>query len=576
MTSKVAWESWGEAAFARAAGEDKPVLLSISAVWCHWCHVMDRTTYADERVAEAIARNFVAVRVDNDERPDVNARYNMGGWPTTAFLTPDGAILTGATYLPPETMLRALDEITAFYQRERSQIEERSLQMRNARTAYTLAASEDLQPELLDRYTASVLADYDEEFGGFGESPKFPQPELLDFLLTRWRGANDVRAYDAVAATMRAMSGGGMYDPVEGGYFRYSTTRDWTVPHFEKMAEDHGGLLRVLARLELWAPAQQWRDDLARTLRYVRGVLRDPQTGLFAGSQDADEAYYALNAAERAKRDAPFIDRRSYSNWTAHLAGAFAWCATALDDPALMSEAEQTLDTLHRRALDEHGFLLHVLAPGEAARVGGLLTDQAAYLRALLDLYELGGETRFLERARSLAGLVIERFGGPDGGFQDRLAVENLGRLAQPDRPLPENGILAESLLRLATILHDDDLFRAAEQTLRVYGRTFERAGAFAATYARALMRRLAPALGVRLTGARAQRLRFVQAAARLPSPFATLEHEAQGTPAAALCLGTACAAPVGDGAQLAQAYLGLVRNMASPAGVEQNGGPHA
>ncbi|MDE2483360.1 MAG: thioredoxin domain-containing protein [bacterium] len=557
--SDIAWMTWGEAAFARARTEDKPILLSISAVWCHWCHVMDDTSYRDPGVVDRINANYVPVRVDNDERPDINARYNMGGWPTTAFLAPDGTTLTGATYLPPAQMRRALDEIAQFYTEKKGEIAERAAEMRATRRTYEPSTPDALRGALVDAIAAQIADAYDEEFGGFGDAPKFPQPEALEFLLAEWRVRRDTRLHEMVARTMREMARGGMYDHVEGGFFRYSTTRDWSVPHFEKMSEDHAGLVRVLAQLQLAAPSDDWHAIARSALGYVRTVLRDPVTGFFAGSQDADEAYFALPLDERHARTAPFVDRRAYANWTSALAGAFAWASVAFDDDALAAEAATALDALHERMRDDDGLLYHVAAPGEAPRVRGLLADQSAYLRALLDLHEVTGAPRFLERARTHADLLIARFGATDGGFYDRADLEaSIGRLELPDRPIIENGIVAESLLRLGAMTGDTRYHGEAERTLLLYARTHGSAGSFAATYARALRRYLLPTLSVRVTGAPERTEAFREAARRLPDPFTTVYADAAGNPAAYLCLGTLCAAPVTDAAELRAAYDAL------------------
>ena len=244
---------------------------------------------------------------------------------------------------------------------------------------------------------------YDDEYGGFGDAPKFPQPEVHEFLLGEWRHSRNQRLYEMVARTMISMSRGGMYDHVEGGFFRYSTTRDWSVPHFEKMAEDHAGLLRVLSTLVFFAPTDEFRATLVSAMGYVRRVLRDPQTGFFAGSQDADEAYYTLPLEERRTREEPYVDRTSYTNWTCALAGAQCLVARALDDDTLLAEALQTLDNVADRLVDQSGLLYHVLAQGGAPEVRGLLSDQVAYARALLDAHEISGEARFLARARSIS-----------------------------------------------------------------------------------------------------------------------------------------------------------------------------
>ena len=553
--SKIEWMSWGEEAFARAAREDRPILLSISAVWCHWCHVMDDTTYTDPDVIDKINTHYVAIRVDNDERPDVNARYNMGGWPTTAFLTPDGMTLTGATYLPANHMRRALDDMLMFYASQKSDIARRAAEIKSARVTYATSYPDSLNASLVDELVNGIVANYDEEFGGFGDAPKFPQPELLDFLLTEWRVKDDPHLYEIVARTLAEMSQGGMYDHVEGGFFRYSTNRDWSVPHFEKMAEDHAGLIRVLSQLQLRVPTAHTHDTLGSALEYLHNVLLDPTTHLFAGSQDADEGYFALPMVERMKRKAPFVDRRSYSNWTAALAGAFAWASLAMQDAVLSAQCLATLDTMHETLRDESGLLFHVIAPGEEPRISGLLTDQVAYIRALLDAHEITGEPRLLERAVAHADLTMTRFMAPEGGFYDSAHSDKLGRLEIPDRPINENGIMAENLLRLHTMTQNQSYYEAAQAVLTLYAKTFERAGSFAATYARALRRYLSPAVSVRVVGDASETAPFRAAARALPSPFVTVHGEIGPEPAGYVCVGEVCAPPVRQATGLAAAY---------------------
>ena len=354
---------------------------------------------------------------------------------------------------------------------------------------------------------------------------------------------------------MLSMARGGTYDHVEGGFFRYSTTRDWSVPHFEKMAEDHAGLVRVLAGLVLFAPTDEFRATLVSAMGYVRRVLRDPQTGFFAGSQDADEAYYALSLEERREREAPYVDRTSYTNWTCGLAGSLALAARALDDDAMLAEAMQTLDNVDRRLVETSGLLYHVLAPGGAPEVRGLLADQVAYARALLDAHEISGEARFLERTRSIVDAVIENFAASDGGFYDRVASdEALGRLALQDRPIIENGVFADVLLRLAALTEDAHYRERAKEVLQLYVDGAGAAGPFAAPYARALRRYRVPELSVRIVGEPTATDEFREAALRLPMPFVSIrtlspsQAERLGMPAeeaAYVCVTGACGAPV-------------------------------
>jgi uncharacterized protein len=556
---EIPWSAWTPDAFERARQLDKPILLAISAVWCHWCHVMDETSYSDPEVIAAIGEGFVPIRVDNDERPDVNARYNMGGWPTTAFLTPDGTMITGATYLPPEQMRRALAEVTRFYAGSKDEIAQRAAEQRHGRRTDGSVGDQELRPSMIARVVEEVSDSYDPDYGGFGEAPKFPQPEVLELLLLEHRVNGEARLYEMVAKTLLEMSAGGTYDHVEGGFFRYSTTRDWSVPHFEKMAEDHAGLLRALTGAYAISHHGGLRATLISTLRYVRTVMRDPISGFFAGSQDADEEYYALPLEERKKRIAPFVDRTVYANWNAMLAGAFFVAAHALDDDELAVEGAATLDALYDRMRDGD-LLYHVLRDSDGPAVRGLLVDQVAYLRALLDAHETTGEVRFRQRAVACADAIVKHFQAEDGGFYDHAAIEaKLGRLESRDRPIGDNGLLADSLLRLATMTGAGIYREAAGRALRVFARTYGRAGSLAAAYARALRRYLAPEISVTIAGPPAQTAGFREAARNLPDPLVTIVTDpADRNAAAHICVGTTCGSPTDDAAKLRASYDAL------------------
>jgi uncharacterized protein len=527
---------------------------------------MDETTYSDSGVIETINHRYVPVRVDNDHRPDVNARYNMGGWPTTAFLAPDGTALTGATYLPATAMRRALDEIADFYRDHKHEIAER-VAVTTPRRAAGRQHESDLDAVPIVELVEALRAGFDNEYGGFGSEPKFPQPEVHEFLVEEWRHGGGQDLHDMAARTLLAIARGGMYDHVEGGFFRYSTTRDWSVPHFEKMTEDHAGLIRVLAMLVVFAPSQELRETLASAVGYVRRVLRNAGTAFFAGSQDADEAYYERSLEERRTSEAPYVDRTSYTNWTCALAGALCWAARAIDDDALLGEALQTLDAVDARLIGDDGLLYHVFLPDGTRHVRGLLADHVAYARALLDAHEVSGEARFAERARTVTDLVLAKFCAGEGGFYDRLpGDEALGRLALADRPITDNGLFAETLLRMAALFGDNRYRDNARDVLRVYYSTASTAGSFAATYARALRRFLAPELTVKIVGDPASTDAFREAALRLPIPIAAIrtlapsdagsaQLPAQPHPAAYVCTDVACGAPVSDAADLRAAY---------------------
>jgi len=558
--AEIGWMEWGSEAFERAASANRPILLGISAVWCHWCHVMDETTYSDQRVIDLIRERYVPIRVDNDQRPDVNARYNMGGWPTTAFLSPAGDILTGGTYIAPDDFVHTLEHVAHIWATDRDDLEARMQAKKHAHTH----SPGTIEPDAPAAIASAIVDGYDEEFGGFGTAPKFPQSDALRFLLLayrhdRARGKADERLYDVLARTALAMARGGMYDHVEGGFFRYSTTRDWSIPHFEKMAEDHAGLLRFYADLYRVSGNPQFAQTLRSALRWLRTVLRNPGSVLFGGSQDADEEYFSLALESREKRQAPYVDRTVYTNWNAGIASALIAASIALDDDTLLDEARATVDELCGEMLGAGGLAMHFRSPGGPPQVGGLLTDQVALIDALLCVHGATGEAIYLERARSLADATIARLWREDGGFADTDDASALGNVRVPYAPLDENAKLADALLRLGAIVHEERYAQTGRATLESFGNRWQRAGAFAATYGAALMRLLEEPVTITIVGVPQRSAALRDAALRLPDPLAVV-HSASSddAPLATVCSGTRCAAPATDAATLQESWDAL------------------
>jgi len=558
--AEIDWMEWGPAAFDRATSTNRPILLGISAVWCHWCHVMDETTYSDQRVIDMVREHYVPIRVDNDQRPDVNARYNMGGWPTTALLSPGGDILTGGTYIPPDDFVRVLEHVAQMWANDRENLEQKIQANKHTHVHPPV----DIDPDAPPAIANAIIAGYDEEFAGFGTAPKFPQSDALRYLLLLYRrdrvtGKADERLYDILARTALAMARGGMYDHVEGGFFRYSTTRDWSIPHFEKMAEDHAGLLRFYADLYRVSANPQFAQTLRSALRWLRSTLRNPQSALFGGSQDADEEYFSLALESRQRRAAPYVDRTVYTNWNAGLASALIAASIALDDDTLLDDARAAVDALCSEMLDSDGLAMHFRAPGGSPQISGLLTDQVALLDALLNLHAATGLSDYLDRAGTLADTTIARLRRDDGAFADNDDAQALGNLRVPHAPLDENAKLADALLRLAAILHEERYTKVARGILESFGGKWQRAGSFAAPYGAAVLRLLSEPLTIAIAGApeRSQKLR--DAALRLPDPLAVVHTTPSGdAPLATICSGTRCAAPATNAATLQESWDAL------------------
>ena len=304
MHQPIQWREWGEEAFALAKRENKPMLLDIGAVWCHWCHVMDRESYDNPEVAQIINQRFIPIKVDRDERPDIDSRYQaavsaltgQGGWPLTAFLTPDGKPFYGGTYFPPDDhwgrpgFKRVLVAIANAFQQKREEVAEQAGMVESAisQAESLTGPSAKFNPGVVDAIVKSGLDMFDRDHGGFGQAPKFPHPAALDLLIEQYSRSRDDRLRSVFVTTLEKMAKGGVYDQLAGGFHRYSVDERWVVPHFEKMSYDNSELLKNYVHA-YQATGSQFFADVARDIvRWVDEWLSDQGKGGFYASEDAD------------------------------------------------------------------------------------------------------------------------------------------------------------------------------------------------------------------------------------------------------------------------------------------------
>src|SRR5580692_11009177 len=311
MHQPVQWQEWGEAAFEKAKAEDKPILLDIGAVWCHWCHVMDRESYESADTAKIINDQFIAVKVDRDERPDVDTRYQaavsaisgQGGWPLTAFLTPDGKPYFGGTYFPPSDQHgrpgfpRVLLTMAEAFQKRRDEVNESAVSVMAAieQNESFMGRAGNPGPELVAKLVSSALKQFDARSGGFGSQPKFPHSGAIDLLLdvasrVSVGGIDDASeaAKNAAMVTLQKMAKGGIYDHLAGGFHRYSVDDRWVVPHFEKMAYDNSELLKNYVHAFQTFVEPEAARVAREMVRWMDEWLSDRERGGFYASQDAD------------------------------------------------------------------------------------------------------------------------------------------------------------------------------------------------------------------------------------------------------------------------------------------------
>ena len=519
----VDWYPWGEEAFARARAEDKPILLSVGYAACHWCHVMEDESFEDEETAALMNERFVNVKVDREERPDVDSLYmdallalsGHGGWPMTLFLTPEGEPFLGGTYYPPEprhglaSFRQVLVAVSDVYKDRRGDVATQAAALVDAvRRSSELAPSrEPLTEGLLREAVLGLRSQFDPEWGGFGPAPKFPPSSALEFLL-RMHLRGDPDALGMVTATLDGMAAGGMYDLVGGGFHRYSVDESWLVPHFEKMLYDNALLASAYLHGWLVTGEERYRRVVEETLDYVLRELALPEGG-FASAQDADtegvegltftwtpddgvreellrpfeDGRFILRgeiADEerrrlfelRERRSKPARDDKAIASWNGLLLAVLAEAGRRLDRADWVEAAVHLAEFLLGPLSGEGGRLFRTYRAGQAKNTG-YLEDYADVANGLLELHLATGRLRWLEEANRLARLAVELFEDAErGGFYLSPAdgEELVARKKDfDDHPTPAgNSMLAFVLLKLARIYGDDELERRAVGVFRL------------------------------------------------------------------------------------------------------------
>jgi uncharacterized protein YyaL (SSP411 family) len=527
----VNWHQWGDEAFELAQAEGKPLLVSVGYSSCHWCHVMAHESFEDPATAALMNELFVNVKVDREERPDVDAvtmeatvgMTGSGGWPTTVFMTPDGKPFYAGTYFPPEprhgmaSFRDLLEAVARAWSERREDIERQAGQIDEAlrRSSELRPSTEPLTESILAEGARGIARTFEPAFGGFGGAPKFPAASTLEFLLRR----GDEDALSMVTATLDGMAAGGMYDVVGGGFHRYSVDERWLVPHFEKMLYDNAVLASTYLHGWLVTGRNRYREIVVETVDYLVREMLLPEGGL-ASAQDADTdgvegltytwtAEEASSAgiprellepfehgrfivrgeldpelrqrllAERATREQPFRDDKVLASWNGLALGALAEAAYRLERVDWL-EIARGMGQFLLGPLSEDGRLLRSRRDGRASGTG-YLDDYANVAHGLLELHVATGELRWLTEAHRLALLAIELFGDEErGGFylSPAGADKRVPRTKDlQDTPIPSgNSMLAWVLLRLARIWGDDELERRAVSVFRLVEPALRRA----------------------------------------------------------------------------------------------------
>jgi uncharacterized protein len=528
----VAWEPWGERALKRARDEDKPLLVSIGYSSCHWCHVMERESFEDADIAAYMNEHFVCIKVDREERPDVDAIYmeaaqamtGQGGWPLNVFCTPDQAPFYAGTYFPPvpaqgmPSWRQLLEAIVEAWTERREEIRDGAPRLveRLQGAALLQPSNEIMDARMLDEAAAKLRQAFDPRHGGFGHAPKFPQASALEFMLRR----GDLEVVDK---SLRAMASGGIYDQVGGGFARYSVDAQWLVPHFEKMLYDNALLARVY--LHAWQVTAEplfrrvCEETLGWALREMRGAEGGFYSALDADSEGVEGKFYVWSLDEvraiagdeaadwfgataagnfeganiltrgegdpeklgewrcklygvREKRVWPGLDDKRLCSWNALMISALADAGAVFANAQYLEAASKCADFVLTQMRDGDGRLLRTWKDG-VGHLNAYLEDHAYLVEALLTLYEATWEPRWFSEARALADTMIARFADDErGGFFDTSTDHErlvTRRKSLEDNPIPSgNSSAAYGLLRLAALTGERDYEQRALGVFRL------------------------------------------------------------------------------------------------------------
>ena len=656
----VEWYPWGDEAFGKARDEDKPIFLSIGYSTCHWCHVMERESFEDLDVAGILNGHFVSIKVDREERPDVDNLYmtacqamtGSGGWPLSIFMTPEGKPFYAGTYFPKRGrmgmpgFIDILEEIAALWREDRSRLLKAGEEVASLLRGDSTRSVGEAAPgaAILERAYEGISAIFDENRGGFGRAPKFPTPHRLTFLLRRYKRSKDKSALDMVVKTLDAMRMGGIFDQVGFGFHRYSTDEKWLVPHFEKMLYDQA--LLAVAYIEAFQVTGETRfAETAREIfTYVLRDMTSPEGGFYCaedadtegreglfylftpgevkdilGEEDGDlfRRYYdivdggnfedgmsipniktpmeefaeregidvedlkkimddsrAKLHAVREKRAKPLKDDKIITAWNGLMIAALAKGYRALGDRDYLEAAEKGALFVMNHLRSKEGRLLRRFRSGEAA-FPGFVDDYAFFVWGLIELYEAGFRIDFLREAIAVNDAMLDLFWDEERGglfFTGSDGEELIARKKEIyDGAIPSgNSIAVKNLLRLAKITGDVQLKERADELIRSFLWIVERDAHAYTQFLEALDFLKGPSVEIVITGDPESPITkdMVEAVQRIFIPNAVLIHAlndgdwkelskvspflsnmdtAGDKPAAYICEGYTCRAPVYD-----------------------------
>jgi Highly conserved protein containing a thioredoxin domain len=479
---KINWKYWNKETFELAKKKNKLILLSLSGVWCHWCHVMDETTYSDEEVIKLINENFIPIRVDVDERPDISERYNFGGYPTFVFLTYEGNIITGGTYVPPEQFKEILKEMISLSKSEKIKDLEQQQQIKR-----TQPPKGELNVKVIWDIADILINSFDNIYGGFGMESKFPLPDAILFLENMYMLTKKEGFKLMFVKTLKGILNG-LYDRIEGGFFRYSVTRDWKTPHYEKMLETNSNLLKIYSIAYYLTNENDFKEACDKTYSYLMNKMFDIKENLFYASQDADEEYYSKSLDERLKMKEPYKDPNLYSCYNSICADALIFYGIIFGKEESVKLAKEIAEVIINKRLREKG-IVHSLKQEIS-----YLNDNVLFLRLLNNLYQLTFDKYYLDKIDHICKVLTNYYLDEYGLLKDKVTLdEDFGLLKESYHPIQENSLAVRELMLAGFILNNDDYKKISMNIASMLAYSYPRFNVFASSFANSLLFALNP-----------------------------------------------------------------------------------
>ena len=479
----IRWHEWEDEAFRKAREQDKPLMLFLTAFWCRYCQRMDEEAFSDNENIALLNAYFIAIRADDAQRPDVNTRYNLNGWPTIAFMSPEGDLLAATNYLPTDQFGDVLIRVYMSYQEKKDEIRSAKKASQESSTETTGQISRgQVDGDSVGQIANLIMDLADQVHGGYGRGQKFIHPDANDFLFSRYEATNNSIYLDQARLTLDQMREGAIHDRDEEGYFRTTSGADWSHPHREKLLAEQAGLLANCLQAFRITKQTEYARMAEGIIDYLDRKLSDPLIGTFYGCED----FLRVETVEASEREEFFtiIDKCIYTDANALAVVAYLEAAAILGKANCQARALKALEFLWEHCRSGSGGMFHYF--DGAPHLEGMLNDQTRMGMALVRAHENTREDKYLERAKELAEFILTQLENPEGGYYD-LPAEGSAYLGFRLTLIEQNGTAALFFLALAEATKEDRYREAAKWALTAFTTDFSSYGIHAAAFGQAL-----------------------------------------------------------------------------------------